>query len=61
MEKVGDMLEAAAETAVPATPANPIAVGDGHRLEDSRGDWVDWDAAPLLEFMNEEVIVPPQG
>lgn len=56
MEKFGDMLEAAAETAVPAAPAN-AAVGDGHRLADGRGEWMDWDAATLVEFMNQEVNV----
>lgn len=61
MEKFGDMLEAAAETAVPATPAT-ATVGDGYRLTDNRGEWVDWDASLLLEFMDQEVklLLPEQ-
>lgn len=48
MEKFGDMLEAAAETAIPANPA--IATTSAVRRT-----WDHWDVANLGEFMTEEV------
>ncbi|CAM9504408.1 unnamed protein product, partial [Ectocarpus sp. 4 AP-2014] len=50
MEKFGDMLEAAAETAIPAAPGGG---GVGGSRATPR-EWEQWDAAPLLEFMKEE-------
>lgn len=50
MQKMGDMLEAAAETAIPSSPVN--------RRRSSRVGltWDAWDATSLAEFMVEEVI-----
>lgn len=48
MEKFGDMLEAAAETAIPASTAVPPRVT-------VRKSWDQWEAPFLLEFMVEEV------
>ena len=48
MEKFGDMLEAAAETAIPAS----TAVAPKAAVPKS---WEQWEAASLLEFMAEEV------
>ncbi|CAN0342126.1 unnamed protein product, partial [Ectocarpus sp. 8 AP-2014] len=54
MEKFGDMLEAAAETAIPAAPGGG-GVGYGSRAATAGPrEWEQWDAAPLLEFMKEE-------
>ena len=47
MEKFGDMLEAAAETAIPANTATPPRVA-------VRKSWDQWDSPSLLEFMIEE-------
>lgn len=55
MEKFGDMLEAAAETAIPAAPGGG-GVGYGSRAATAGPrEWEQWGAAPLLEFMKEEV------
>ena len=51
MEKFGDMLEAAAETAIPAAPnAGGQSIGPTGPQE-----WEQWDAEPLQDFMVEEV------
>ena len=53
MEKFGDMLEAAAETAIPAAPnAGGQSIGPTGPQE-----WEEWDDGPLYEFMIEEVIL----
>ena len=49
MEKVGDMLEAAAETAIPTTPAHGAI-----KRPRKPPTWEHWDAATLDEFMAEE-------
>ncbi|CAM9521639.1 unnamed protein product, partial [Hapterophycus canaliculatus] len=51
MEKVGDMLEAAAETAIPPAPS---AAAVSRHSSCLRREWEEWDAGPLLEFMGEE-------
>ncbi|CAN0182657.1 unnamed protein product, partial [Scytosiphon promiscuus] len=51
MEKVGDMLEAAAETAIPLAPS---AAAVSRHSSCRRREWDEWDAGPLLEFMSEE-------
>lgn len=52
MEKFGEMLEAAAETAVPSNP------GDSAPRRPSKAlSWEHWDAAVLNEFMVEEASV----
>lgn len=55
MEKFGDMLEAAAETAIPAAPGGGGAGYGSRAATAGPREWEQWDAAPLLEFMKEEV------
>lgn len=51
MEKFGDMLEAAAETAIPAAPnTGGQSIGPSGPQE-----WGEWDDEPFHEFMIEEV------